>query len=206
LRVVSERIPSWTRRGGANRARRRPGRDQIPDLSQNRQSDYVFSWDRISRCKATPRLTFSTRYTRVRGIFRKLAENSWTLARSLSSRRRRLTLARHLFNFGLALESAAEDYRPNFLCAYLYELAGHFARFYENCPVLKAEGTIRATRLALSDVTARVLKEGLQALWHRNNRFTCDERRGYCPTVSCQTGLLLRQAKIIAVFDIARDG
>jgi arginyl-tRNA synthetase len=51
-----------------------------------------------------------------------------------------LALARHLLNFGLALDAAAEDYRPNFLCGYLYELAGHFARFYENCPVLKAEG------------------------------------------------------------------
>ena len=62
------------------------------------------------------------------------------------------------------LEAAAEDYRPNFLCAYLYELAGHFARFYENCPVLKAEGASRHSRLALCDLTARVLKQGLEAL------------------------------------------
>ncbi len=58
----------------------------------------------------------------------------------------------------------SEDYRPNFLCAYLYELAGHFARFYENCPVLKAEEPARATRLALCDLTARVLKQGLEVL------------------------------------------
>ena len=64
----------------------------------------------------------------------------------------------------LVLAAVAEDYRPNFLCEYLYELAGHFARFYENCPVLKAEETARATRLGLCDVTARVLKQGLDVL------------------------------------------
>ena len=58
----------------------------------------------------------------------------------------------------------AEEYRPNFLCNYLYELAGHFARFYEACPVLKAEGATRATRLALCDLTGRVLKQGLDVL------------------------------------------
>ena len=50
-----------------------------------------------------------------------------------------LALAKHLLNFGLTLEAVAEEFRPNFLCNYLYELAGHFMRFFENCPVLKAE-------------------------------------------------------------------
>jgi arginyl-tRNA synthetase len=58
----------------------------------------------------------------------------------------------------------ADDYRPNFLCNYLYDLAGHFARFYEACPVLKAEGADRISRLALCDVTARVLRQGLELL------------------------------------------
>ena len=75
-----------------------------------------------------------------------------------------LALARHLLNFGVALEGAAEEYRPNFLCSYLHELAGHFARFYENCPVLKSEGTARHSRVALCDLTARVLKQGLDVL------------------------------------------
>ena len=62
------------------------------------------------------------------------------------------------------LEAVAEDYRPNFLCNYLYDLAGDFARFYENCPVLKAEAETRASRLAICDLTARVLKQGLEVL------------------------------------------
>jgi len=75
-----------------------------------------------------------------------------------------LGLARHLLNFGITLEAVAEEYRPNFLCNYLYELAGHFTRFYENCPVLKSEGATRDSRLALCDLTARVLQRGLNVL------------------------------------------
>ena len=75
-----------------------------------------------------------------------------------------LSLAKHLLNFGLVLEAVVEEYRPNFLCNYLYELAGHFARFYENCPVLKAEPAERASRLVLCDLTAKVLKQGLDVL------------------------------------------
>jgi arginyl-tRNA synthetase len=75
-----------------------------------------------------------------------------------------LALARHLLNFGLVLEAVAEDYRPNFLCNYLYELAGYFTGFYENCPVLKSEAEQRASRLVLCDLTARVLKQGLDVL------------------------------------------
>ena len=73
-------------------------------------------------------------------------------------------LARQLLNFGLVLEAAAIEYRPNFICNYLYDLAGLFARFYESCPVLKADEASRASRLALCDLTARVLKQGLDAL------------------------------------------
>ena len=69
-----------------------------------------------------------------------------------------------MLNFGLVLEAVAEDYRPNFLCNYLYELAGHFTSFYENCPVLKSEPEQRASRLVLCDLTARVLKQGLDVL------------------------------------------
>jgi arginyl-tRNA synthetase len=67
-------------------------------------------------------------------------------------------------NFGLTLEAVAGEYRPNFLCNYLFELAGKFTSFYENCPVLKADPEVRDSRLALCDLTARVLKQGLEIL------------------------------------------
>jgi arginyl-tRNA synthetase len=75
-----------------------------------------------------------------------------------------IALAKHLLNFGLVLETVAEEHRPNFLCNYLYELAGRFTRFYENCPVLKADAQQRSTRLVLCEVTGRVLRQGLDVL------------------------------------------
>ena len=74
------------------------------------------------------------------------------------------TLAKHLLNFGQSLEAAADDFRPNLLCNYLFELAGKFSSFFENCPVLKSEGATRASRLVLCDLTAKVLKQGLNTL------------------------------------------
>ena len=105
-------------------------------------------------------------YTRTRSVFRK-SEESVTEKKepvfALSSPDE-LALAKHLMNFGLVLEAVTDDYRPNYLCSYLYELAGHFARFWENCPVLKAEPQEKADRLALCDLTGRVLKQGLNVL------------------------------------------
>jgi arginyl-tRNA synthetase len=75
-----------------------------------------------------------------------------------------MRLLKHLLNFGLTLETVAEECRPNYLCNYLFELAGHFGRFYEACPVLKGSEAQRAVRLALCEAAARVLKQGLEVL------------------------------------------
>ncbi len=134
-------------------------------MSQNRQSDYVFSWDKMLALQGNTAPYILYAYTRIQSIFRKGGQSAAASpGEMVLCAPEELALGRHLLNFGLVLEGAAEDYRPNFLCGYLYELAGHFARFFENCPVLKADAPARATRLALCDVTARVLKEGLQAL------------------------------------------
>lgn len=142
------------------------GAIKYADLSQNRQSDYVFSWEKMLSFQGNtaPYLQYS--YTRVRSIFRKgNVDNTSNLANSLTLvEPAEITLAKRLLNFGLVLESVGEDYRPNYLCSYLFELSGDFARFYESCPVLKAEGAQRATRLALCDLTARVIQQGLAVL------------------------------------------
>jgi arginyl-tRNA synthetase len=75
-----------------------------------------------------------------------------------------ILLAKQLLRFGLVLEAVGEEHRPNFLCNYLYEVAGCLSRFWETCPVLKAEGAERATRLALCALTGQVLKQGLEVL------------------------------------------
>jgi arginyl-tRNA synthetase len=141
------------------------GAIKYADLAQNRQSDYVFSWDKMLALQGNTAPYILYAYTRIRSIFRKGGLTVPSAAGEFTLREpEELALARHLLNFGLALDGAADDYRPNFLCSYLYELAGHFARFFENCPVLKAERATRATRLALCDATSRVLKQGLDAL------------------------------------------
>ena len=138
----------------------------------NRQSDYVFSWDKLLALNGNTAPYLQYAYARIRSIFRKgnveqgvppVASSHSTAPLQLAAPEE-LALARHLLNFGLVLEAVADDYRPNFLCNYLYELAGHFTSFYENCPVLKSEAEQRASRLVLCELTARVLKEGLSVL------------------------------------------
>ena len=132
------------------------------DLSSNRQSDYVFDWDKMLALQGNTAPYLQYAYTRIRSIFRKgeIGDVSGTEINLVAPEE--IALAKHLLNFGLTLENVVAEYRPNYLCSYLYELAGHFARFYEACPVLQGEE--RQSRLALCDLTAKVLKEGLGAL------------------------------------------
>ncbi len=143
------------------------GAVKYADLLPNRQSDYVFSWDKMLALNGNTAPYLQYAYARIRSIFRKAAESAERgtgNAEIRLSAPEELSLARHLLNFGLALEAVGDECRPNFLCNYLYELAGYFASFYEACPVLKAEGAERATRLLLCELTGRVLKQGLGAL------------------------------------------
>ena len=75
-----------------------------------------------------------------------------------------LALAKRLFQFGEIVPSVLDDFRPNMLANYLYELANTFHAFYEACPVLKSEEPARSSRLALCELTARVLRRGLALL------------------------------------------
>jgi arginyl-tRNA synthetase len=150
------------------------GAVKYADLSPNRTSDYIFSWDKMLALQGNTAPYLQYAYARIQSIFRRadveLALRAEGSARSADATRfalsapEEITLAKHLLNFGLTLEAVAEEYRPNFLCNYLYELAGKFTAFYENCPVLKADDATRASRLALCDLTARVLKQGLAVL------------------------------------------
>jgi arginyl-tRNA synthetase len=142
------------------------GAVKYADLLPNRQSDYVFSWDKMLSWNgnAAPYLQYA--YTRTRSILRKAEAEGISIepGRIEFSTPEELSLARHLVNFGLVLEAMADDYRPNYLCNYLFELAGRTSKFYEACPVLKATGVARSSRLVLCDVTGRVLRQGLEVL------------------------------------------
>ena len=139
------------------------GAVKYADLLPNRQSDYVFSWDKMLALNGNTAPYLQYAYTRIKSIFRK-SEIRNPKSEIVLAAPEEIALARQLLNFGLTLEAVAEEYRPNFLCNYLYELAGKFTSFYENCPVLKADDATRASRLALCDLTARVLKQGLDVL------------------------------------------
>ena len=143
------------------------GAVKYADLLPNRQSDYIFSWDKMLALQGNTAPYLQYAYARIRSIFRKSeTSNIKHPASNIQlAAPEELTLAKHLLNFGITLEAVAEELRPNFLCNYLFELAGKFTSFYENCPVLKApDDATRNSRLALCDLTARVLKQGLEAL------------------------------------------
>jgi arginyl-tRNA synthetase len=145
------------------------GAVKYADLLPNRQTDYTFSWDKMLALNGNTAPYLLYAYTRIRSIFRKAMEQvshppHATVEELPLAAPQEIVLAKHLLNFGFVLELAAEEFRPNYLCNYLYELAGKFTGFYENCPVLKAEPAERAARLALCDLTGRVLKQGLEVL------------------------------------------
>lgn len=137
------------------------------DLLPNRQTDYVFSWDKMLALNgnSAPYLLYA--YARIRSIFRKGQQTS-NVQPSRSNIQftasEEIVLAKYLLNFGMTLAAVAEEYRPNFLCNYLYELSAKFTAFYEKCPVLKSDGATRESRLVLCDLTGKVLKQGLNAL------------------------------------------
>jgi arginyl-tRNA synthetase len=142
------------------------GAVKYADLMQHRLTDYVFSWEKMLSFQGNTAPYLQNAYVRIRSIFRKAAESGLELedAPITISDPAERTLALQLLQFGSVLHAVLEDQRPNLLCLYLYELANAFHSFYEACPILKSEGELRASRLALAEVSAKVLKTGLGLL------------------------------------------
>ncbi len=140
------------------------GAIKYQDLLPNRQSDYVFSWDKMLALQGNTAPYLQYQYTRAAKLVRDggFDPTSDPAVRLEAPEER--ALARQLLNFGIVLSAVAEDCRPNYLCNYLYELAGHSSRFYEACPVLRSEDAVRNSRLALCHLTAAVLRQGLDCL------------------------------------------
>jgi arginyl-tRNA synthetase len=148
------------------------GAIKYADLLPNRQSDYVFSWDKMLALQGNTAPYLQYAHARIFSILRKLqpgisleeaarqaAQSTFNLSAPAE-----IALARHMLNFGLVMEQAAQECRPNFLCNYLFELAGYFAQFYENCPVLRAAETEKPIRIALCSLTGKLLAKGLNLL------------------------------------------
>ncbi|MEO7099149.1 MAG: arginine--tRNA ligase [Luteolibacter sp.] len=141
------------------------GAVKFAELSQNRLTDYVFSWDRMLALQGdtAPYLQYS--HVRIRSIFRKLDAPFDPAGVEIHlNEDAEIHLARLLARFGEVLPTILEDFRPNLLANYVLELARAFHSYFEACPVLKAEEPIRSSRLALCDLTSRTLKQGLYLL------------------------------------------
>ena len=142
------------------------GAVKYADLSPHRQTDYVFSWDKMLSFQGNtaPYLQYS--YVRIRSIFRKGGQSKIENRKSkiLIAEPAERALAIKLLLFGEVLPQVLADFRPNLLATYLYELASTFHSFFEACPVLKSEGATRDSRLALCELTARTLQTGLGLL------------------------------------------
>jgi arginyl-tRNA synthetase len=144
------------------------GAVKYADLSQNRTSDYVFSWEKMLSLDGNTAPYMQYAYARVRSIFRKGGHEAEVHRADAApiplEDPKELALAKAILRFPEVLDRAIEDYRPNVLAAYLYGLAGAFTAFYDACPVIQSEGTLRAARLKLCDLTARVIARGLGLL------------------------------------------
>lgn len=137
------------------------------DLSQNRNSNYVFSFDKMLALQGNTAPYLLYAYVRVQGIARKGEINFEKLrkdAKIILQDEPELVLGKHLLQLNEVLNMVAVELLPNRLCEYLYQLSEKFNKFFENCPVLKSEEPLRTSRLLLCDVTARTLKLGLSLL------------------------------------------
>lgn len=141
------------------------GAVKFAELSQHRLTDYVFSWDRMLALHGdtAPYLQYS--HVRIRSIFRRLDHPFDPAAAQLRlDAAEELALARLLVRYPEVVPAVLDDFRPNLLAGHLLETARAFHAFFEACPVLRAEEAVRTSRLALCELTARVLAAGLGLL------------------------------------------
>ena len=137
------------------------------DLSQNRTSNYTFSYDKMLDLKGNTAPYLLNAYVRVKGIGRKGKidfDNLGVDAKVVLKDDAELVLAKHLLQFSDVVSAVEGDLLPNRICQYLFELSQKFHQFFEQCPVLKSEEPLRTSRLVLCDLTARTLKLGLGLL------------------------------------------
>jgi arginyl-tRNA synthetase len=166
LAIITEKNPPHLDDAARREVARKIGIGALKyvDLSSDRVKDYVFDWNRMLAFdgNTAPYLQFA--HARTRSILRKTAagEGPGPIV-VVAPEERALVLA--LLAYGDTVATVAESLQPHKLCTYLFDLATVTTAFLENCPVLKAEDpAVRASRLALCDVSSRVLAQGLDLL------------------------------------------
>ena len=135
------------------------------ELSFNRTSDYVFDWDRMLALdgNTAPYMLYS--YARIKSMFRRAGVDEGALDGAIIiGERAESALAIKLLQFPEVVAAVVHQCYPHVLCNYLYELADAFMKFYEQCPVLRADEPVRTSRLLLALLTARIVRQGLDLL------------------------------------------
>jgi arginyl-tRNA synthetase len=140
------------------------GAVKYADLVQYRMTDYVFSWDKMLALQGNTAPYLQNAYVRIRSIFRKADAPVPKIDNFTFKEAAEVSLAKRLCQFAEIVPQVLNDFRPNVLANYLFELANSFHAFYEACPVLKSDEPLRSSRLALCDLTGRVLQGGLDLL------------------------------------------
>lgn len=137
------------------------------DLSQNRTSNYIFSYDKMLALQGNTAPYLLYAYVRVQGIIRKGDIDFTTLSKDIQLKLDtppEAVLAKHILQFNDVIQEVETTLLPNRLCQYLFELSQKFNQFYDKCPILQAEADIQTSRLILAELTARTLKTGLSLL------------------------------------------
>jgi len=140
------------------------GAVKYADLSQYRMTDYVFSWEKMLAFQGNTAPYLQNAYVRIRSIFRKAGQADSNTEKIVLKEAAETNLAKRLSQFAEVVPQVLNDFRPNLLANYLFELANSFHAFYEACPVLRSEEPLRSSRLALCDLAGRVLARGLDLL------------------------------------------
>lgn len=138
------------------------GAIKYADLSKNRSSDYIFSWESMLSFDGNTAPYLQYAYTRTASLLRKAETYDHNAPITLTTLPER-QLALHLLQFAEVIESSTYHSQPHHLAAYLYRLATLFSRFYEHCPILQADAE-RAGRLQLAHLSGKTLKMGLDLL------------------------------------------
>lgn len=134
------------------------------DLSKNRTSDYVFDWASMLSFEGNTAPYLLYAYARIKSIIRKSLDSQALYTIKSCDELEERSLLIKLLQYPEVVYAVANDSYPNQLCNYLYELAGLFMRFYEACPILKEDASIRDSRLAMCVLAADTLKQGLDLL------------------------------------------
>ena len=136
------------------------------DLSTERIKDYVFDWDRMLAFEGNTGPYLQYAHARICSIFRRagIDRASVRSAHITLDQPPERALAMRLLAYPSAIDTTLDSYSPHKLCTYVYELASDFSSFYQECPILKSDEPVRTSRLALADLTARVLEHSLGLL------------------------------------------